>query len=407
MSQFLKKASSKIEKLSNEEILRIIETQNNDLKIRNYILDTAMTGVLLLDMDDKVVYLNATLGNFINLYPRRKYTDSNIARVVRSSEIITFEKDFKESQKPEMEEFFQVENPATGQRTINCRASRVNISNTNAGTKYILLSFMDVTLFNRFKEEFRKNESLAQMTTMAAGVAHEIKNPLASISIYLQLMDKVLEKQGTMTREEAHKYLDVVSEEVDRINKIAVDFLFAVKPMKVSLSICNVNDIVKKTISVVSAELNQKGIELKQRLAVSLPNVLADSSLIQQSLLNLINNAMQAMPEGRENPTIGISTYIESDMVRICVSDNGCGMGEDQMSKIFEPYYTTKSSGTGLGLTVLFKIMKQHGGDVSVRSELGKGSEFTLQIPIPGTERFRIQSSSTTPSDTAEKGTVQ
>lgn len=407
MSQFLKKASSKIEKLSNEEILRIIETQNNDLKIRNYILDTAMTGVLLLDMDDKVVYLNATLGNFINLYPRRKYIDSNIARVVRSSEVIKFEKDFKESQKLEMEEFFQVENPATGQRTINCRASRVNISNTNAGTKYILLSFMDVTLFNRFKEEFRKNESLAQMTTMAAGVAHEIKNPLASISIYLQLMDKVLEKQGTMTREEAHKYLDVVSEEVDRINKIAVDFLFAVKPMKVSLSICNVNDIVKKTISVVSAELNQKGIELKQRLAVSLPNVLADSSLIQQSLLNLINNAMQAMPEGRENPTIGISTYIESDMVRICVSDNGCGMGEDQMSKIFEPYYTTKSSGTGLGLTVLFKIMKQHGGDVSVRSELGKGSEFTLQIPIPGTERFRIQSSPTTSPDTDEKGTVQ
>ena len=80
-------------------------------------------------------------------------------------------------------------------------------------------------------------------------------------------------------------------------------------------------------------------------------------------------------------------------MVKISVQDNGCGMTEDQMSKIFEPYYTTKSSGTGLGLTVLFKIMKQHGGDVTVHSNLGEGSEFILQIPVPQNERFRIADS--------------
>ena len=265
-----------------------------------------------------------------------------------------------------------------------CIASRVS------EIKALLFVFRDMTFFNRFKEEFRKNESLAQMTTMAAGVAHEIKNPLASISIYLQLMDKMMEKNGSMTREEAKKYLDVVSEEVDRINKIAVDFLFAVKPMKVNLAICNVNDIVKKTVSVVSAELKEKGIAFKQHLAVSLPKVLADSSLIQQSILNLINNAMQAMPEDRKDPAITVSTFMENDMVKISVADNGCGMTEEQMSKIFEPYYTTKSSGTGLGLTVLFKIMKQHEGDVTVSSTPGVGSEFTLQIPVPSSERFRL-----------------
>ena len=384
MSQFVKKASSKIEKLSNEEILRIIETQTNDLKIRNYILDNSIEGSLMLDGSDNVIYLNATLTNLITLYPRKKYTDVNVSKVIADSDMVAFIRKFRKSGKETMEEYFQVSDPVHGQRSVICIASRVS------EIKALLFVFRDMTFFNRFKEEFRKNESLAQMTTMAAGVAHEIKNPLASISIYLQLMDKMMEKNGSMTREEAKKYLDVVSEEVDRINKIAVDFLYAVKPMKVNLAICNVNDIVKKTVSVVSAELKEKGIAFKQHLAVSLPKVLADSSLIQQSILNLINNAMQAMPEDRKDPAITVSTFMENDMVKISVADNGCGMTEEQMSKIFEPYYTTKSSGTGLGLTVLFKIMKQHEGDVTVSSTPGVGSEFTLQIPVPSSERFRL-----------------
>lgn len=384
MSQFVKKASSKIEKLSNEEILRIIETQTNDLKIRNYILDNSIEGSLMLDGSDNVIYLNATLTNLITLYPRKKYTDVNVSKVIADSDMVTFIRKFRKSGKDTMEEYFQVSDPVHGQRSVICIASLVS------EIKALLFVFRDMTFFNRFKEEFRKNESLAQMTTMAAGVAHEIKNPLASISIYLQLMDKMMEKNGSMTREEAKKYLDVVSEEVDRINKIAVDFLYAVKPMKVNLAICNVNDIVKKTVSVVSAELKEKGIAFKQHLAVSLPKVLADSSLIQQSILNLINNAMQAMPEDRKDPAITVSTFMENDMVKISVADNGCGMTEEQMSKIFEPYYTTKSSGTGLGLTVLFKIMKQHEGDVTVSSTPGVGSEFTLQIPVPSSERFRL-----------------
>ncbi len=384
MSQFVKKASSKIEKLSNEEILRIIETQTSDLKIRNYILDNAMEGCLMLDMSENVIYLNTTLSNLITLYPRNKYLDINVSKVIVDGDILSFVRKFRKSSQPTMEEFFEVEDPVHGHRSVSCSATRAS------DLKAMMFVFRDITFFNRFKEEFRKNESLAQMTTMAAGVAHEIKNPLASISIYLQLMDKMMEKNGSMTREEAKKYLDVVSEEVDRINKIAVDFLFAVKPMKVNLAICNINDVVNKTVSVVEAELEQKGIALNLHLAVSLPKVLADCTLIQQSILNLINNAMQAMPEDRKDPTITVSTFMEDDMVKICVADNGCGMTEEQMSKIFEPYYTTKSSGTGLGLTVLFKIMKQHEGDVTVHSTPGKGSEFTLQIPVPSTERFRL-----------------
>ncbi len=384
MSQFVKKASSKIEKLSNEEILRIIESQNTELRIRNMILDNLIAGCLMVGSDGTVMYMNSTLADLTSLSSRKKYIGLDISRVFIDPEVLAFLNRFIASKDTTDEEFFETEVPGDCTKSISCTAERLNDPDC------ALFVFRDITFINRFKEEFRKNESLAQMTTMAAGVAHEIKNPLASISIYLQLMDKLMEKNGSMTREEARKYLDVVEEEVERINKIAVDFLFAVKPMKVNLAACSVNDVVDKTVNVVGAELKDKGIKLVIHLATSLPKVFADSALLEQSLLNLVKNAMQAMPEGRKDPRITISTYIESDMVRISVQDNGCGMTEDQMSKIFEPYYTTKSSGTGLGLTVLFKIMKQHGGDVTVHSVYGEGSEFILQIPVPQTERFRL-----------------
>ena len=387
MSQFVKKAVGKIEKLSDEEIQRIIETQNSDLKLRNLILDNSFEGSLLVAEDGNVLYLNNTLTSMIPVSERKKYSDVKVNKVILNNEILSFIKGFLSSSDEQAGDFFEVEHPSVGVRALDCSARRIPEYNA------CLFVFRDVTIFNRFKEEFRKNESLAQMTTMAAGVAHEIKNPLASISIYLQLMDKLLEKNGSMTREEAHKYIDVVSEEVDRLNRITVDFLFAVKPMKVDLNLCNINDVVNKTVGVVKAELEEKGIKLRVHLATSLAKVFADCSLMEQSLLNLVKNAIQAMPEDRKDPQIIISTYMESDMVKISVQDNGCGMTEDQMSKIFEPYYTTKSSGTGLGLTVLFKIMKQHGGDVVVHSTYGEGSEFILQVPVPQSQRFRIEDS--------------
>ncbi len=384
MSQFVKKASSKIEKLSTEEIVRIIEAQNYELKVRNAVLDNSFQGYLLVDSNGTIIYMNENLGGLVPVAARKKYSGVNVSRAISNAEILEYINGFIASDKETATEFFDVDVGMDEPKSISCYASRVS------DPQCFSFLFRDLTFFNRFKDEFRRNESLAQMTTMAASVAHEIKNPLASISIYLQLMEKMMEKNGMMTLEDSKQYLDIINEEVERINKIAVDFLFAVKPMKVSLNICNINDIVKKTAKVVEGELQAKGIEFKMNLATSLPKVFADSSLMEQSILNLVKNAMQAMPKDRENPSISISTYMDSDMVKLSVADNGCGMTEDTMSKIFEPYYTTKSSGTGLGLTVLFKIMKQHGGEVKVHSTYGEGSEFTLQIPVPQTERFRL-----------------
>ena len=193
MSQFVKKASSKIEKLSNEEILRILDSQNTELKIRNTILDNLIAGCLMVTSDGTIMYMNQAVSDLTSLSSRKKYTGLNIARVFVDPEVLQFLKKFIGSDAKNDDEFFETEIPGGGSKSISCTAEKLSDPLCS------LFVFRDITFINRFKEEFRKNESLAQMTTMAAGVAHEIKNPLASISIYLQLMDKLMEKNGSMS----------------------------------------------------------------------------------------------------------------------------------------------------------------------------------------------------------------
>lgn len=392
MNQFVKKASSKISKMSDEQILGIIDTQSAELRIRNLALDNSYIGYMLVQNDGTVMYMNRQAVLLVPSYRRKKYTNTLVHKVIMDDGLLSFIDACLGDSKPAQSNVFEFDDPGAGKRYINCMTLRPG------DFEGVLFTFSDVSYFHRFKEEFRKNESLASMTTMAAGVAHEIKNPLASISIYLQLLDRELSRNGSVDKATADKYLSVVKEEVDRINAIAVDFLFAVKPMSVNLEKMSLNDIVDNVAKVVAPELDGKGISLDLRLATSMPNVMIDPALMKQVVLNLVKNAMQAMEGNAEKSgdscakekRITITSYIDGEYAALGVSDTGCGMTEEQMEKIFEPYFTTKSYGTGLGLTVLFKIMKELSGDVNVHSTLGVGSEFIIRVPIPKDERFRI-----------------
>ena len=196
---------------------------------------------------------------------------------------------------------------------------------------------------------------------MAAGVAHEIKNPLASIGIHLQLLRKAFERKESLTMEDANRYLNVIDEEIERLNAIVVDFLFAVRPMDVRLRLENVNDVVNDVFNFVSHELQQHGIMIERHLEEFLPKLRLDENLLKQALLNIIKNAMNAMEES--GGVLVVSTKLLGDHVALTIRDTGMGMDESTMTKIFEPYFTTKPSGSGLGLTMVFKVVKSTSGD--------------------------------------------
>lgn len=237
----------------------------------------------------------------------------------------------------------------------------------------------------------RRSESLASMTTMAAGVAHEIKNPLAAMSIHTQLLRKAFGKKGSLTLEDAEEYIRVIEEETETLNKIAVDFLFAVKPMDAELRLSSLNDISSEVVSFLLPEAEDKNIAVEEQESEFLPLLMLDERLVKQALLNLIQNAFSAMEDG--GGKLIVKTMQDGDYVLLRVSDTGKGIEKDKLDKIFEPYYTTRAKGTGLGLTLVYKIMKEHGGDVHVNSTPSVGTTFELSFPIPKSERKSLSSS--------------
>jgi len=247
--------------------------------------------------------------------------------------------------------------------------------------------FSDVTEHNANEARMRRSENLASMTTMAAGVAHEIKNPLAAMGIHLQLMKKAFVRQGCLSLDEAQRYIDVLDEEITRLNSIVVDFLFAVRPLDTRLRLGSIMKTLNEITAFVDPELSENHVTLACDFSTSLPKLEFDENLLKQVLLNLIKNAMNAMEQGGR---LTLQARPDGNQVLISVQDTGIGMDDETLQKIFEPYFTNKATGTGLGLTIVYKIMKEHHGDISVKSKLGEGTTFTLSFPIPKSERLSL-----------------
>ena len=238
----------------------------------------------------------------------------------------------------------------------------------------------DITEKRHREVRLRRAENLASLTTLAAGVAHEIKNPLGAISIHLQLMQKKLTKgNGKKTDPLVEKYFGILNEEVDRLNRIVVDFLFAVRPMTLDLREGDINVLIADLAEFVRAELEQSRIHLFLEFDEKLPPVLIDERYMKQVLLNLIKNAQAAMPSGG---LLTIATLGSDSEIRISVCDTGIGISPEILKKMFEPYFTTKANGTGLGLTLVYKIIREHQGDISVDSREGEGTDFEIVLPV-------------------------
>jgi two-component system, sporulation sensor kinase E len=242
----------------------------------------------------------------------------------------------------------------------------------------------DITEKRRKEAQLRRAESLASLTTLAAGVAHEIKNPLGSLSIHIQLIRKALQNKERVELAYLERHLGVVDEEIDRLNKIVVDFLFAVRPMDVKLREADPGELIAGIAEFIKPEAERAGVMIELTVGEDLPRVALDERLMKQAVLNLVKNALAAMPGGGK---LRLSAERVEDEVRISVEDSGVGISEEDLPKIFEPYFTTKENGTGLGLTITFKIVREHDGEIMVTSRAGHGSTFQISLPIPQKER--------------------
>ena len=237
---------------------------------------------------------------------------------------------------------------------------------------------------SKLYQQMKERDRLAALGEMSAGLAHEIRNPLAAIKGAIQYLEP------RRLPEEDREFLEIIVEEVNRLNGVVTQFLDYSRPLKPSMAPSSVNEILEKTFRLLLAETPPQ-IEVRLDLAPALPRVLCDAEQLKQVFLNLALNAFQAMPRGGK---LGVATRVERDelafwregkrrrdMVEIRFRDSGPGIPEEARENIFVPFYTTKEKGTGLGLAICQRIVKAHGGSIAVRSAHGEGAEFVISLP--------------------------
>jgi two-component system, sporulation sensor kinase E len=381
MRKFIDRALQKLAKLDSEQIRNLIYDLANENDRLESVLDSLSDGVLVSDEQHNLIFVNKPAERLVPLASSEIY-ERRIWDAIADQEIAAFLQESLSNQESVFDEEFTLDHGGKNRTLAVCVLPVVKEGHIQGN----LFHLKDITERKSKEARLRRAESLASLTTLAAGVAHEIKNPLGSIGIHIQLVQKSLQEDD-IDRDRVHGYIDVVNEEVSRLNKIVVDFLFAMRPMNVELSDGDLNEVVRGVLDFVQYELETSDIELIADLAETLPKIELDEKYLKQALMNIIKNAIAAMPDGG---TLRVSSERRGDDVQLDIADTGVGMSDDVAEKIFEPYYTTKDYGSGIGLTLVYKVIKEHLGEISVQTQEGHGTTFTLSFPVPQRERHLL-----------------
>ncbi|HMF46761.1 MAG TPA: ATP-binding protein [Candidatus Udaeobacter sp.] len=237
----------------------------------------------------------------------------------------------------------------------------------------------DITESRRTAQQTIESERLNALRLLAAGVAHEIGNPLNSLHIHLQLMERSVQKLHDGEKKELQRSIDVARSEVNRLDSIVTQFLKAIRPSRPQLRPENVNTIVEEAVRFFTPELQDREIVVEQELRSDLPLLQLDRDQMKQAFYNVIKNGVEAM---HRHGTLRIRTDLADTHVIVRFEDSGGGMSAENLSRVFEPYFTTKASGSGLGLLIVRRIVREHGGELSVESNQGKGLALTIRLPF-------------------------
>ena len=236
----------------------------------------------------------------------------------------------------------------------------------------------DITESRRSAQETIESERLNALTLLAAGVAHEIGNPLNSLHIHLQLMERKVRELDDNARAELQDSINVARSEIARLDSIVTQFLRAIRPSRPQLHPENINAIVEETVRFFAPEIQERDVVVEQELRSDLPPLQIDRGQMKQAFYNVIKNSLEAM---KRRGILRIHTDMNDTQVLISFVDTGGGMSAEDLSRVFEPYFTTKPSGTGLGLLIVRRIVREHGGELSIESSEGKGLTLTIRLP--------------------------
>ena len=260
--------------------------------------------------------------------------------------------------------------------------ARVDISASlirYSGSEVIQSFIRDITEKKLLEKRVMQTDKLASIGTFTAGLAHEIRNPLNSVNLQLLLLERRILDGTRFTETESLELINIVREEVSRLDNLVTEFLFFAKPLNLDFHPCNIHRIIDDVFALFYARIEQNQISLERKYMDNMPLLSLDTEKIKQALINIVQNSIEAMGDGG---VLSVTTELRSKKVVVRVGDSGAGIPKEDLDKVFEVFYTSKEKGTGLGLPISFHIIELHGGTIEIGSENGAGTTCTMSFMI-------------------------
>jgi PAS domain S-box-containing protein len=402
-SSFLDKILERVGRLDAEGLQTVVQRLARERSFLETLFNTIEDGVLVVDEAGRILYLNQAAMRLLGLKP--DVEGEPITKLVPELDWQNISRFDGGTSPVVVRHEFEVHFP----RTRFLRLYAAPLDGHATGTAGVALILHDATEARQKTFEAIESERVQALTLLAASVAHEIGNPLNALHIHLQLMEREIRRlrrasrlkpkaepiaaKRSRAREAAidtveengeavtrlEQFVAVAKGEINRLDYIITQFLQALRPTPPQFRPVQLNDVVQKTLDLLRPELDNRGLAIKLRLGSQLPVASIDATQIQQVLVNLIKNAMQAMTRGG---TLTVQTGEGSEGVWLVVGDTGGGIPQEQINRIFEPFYTTKKKGSGLGLMIVQRIIRAHGGRIELESRVGRGTTFRIWLPL-------------------------
>ena len=372
---FLDKLIDRLDRVDPQSLQSFVLKLSREKGFLETLFNTIQEGIIVADADGRIRYINAAACDLLGI-PSDSAEGELLSRYLRDLNWQKIWSADKEEWSKVLTQELEVFYPR--QRFLNFYIVPL-FDEAHSVVTGLAVILRDVTEARRRTETTIESEKISALTLLAAGVAHEIGNPLNSLNIHLQLMERELKKLPAKKAQRLRDDIRVARDEIQRLDRIINQFLHAVRPTKPDLQRASLNDVVAETLTLLEHELASRDIFVEQELAGDLPKSLVDRAQLKQAFYNVIKNALQAM---RAGGILRVRTEATDTQVIVSFIDTGQGIAPEQIGRIFEPYYTTKKDGSGLGLMIVQRIVREHGGTIEVESNVGRGTTFRIKLPI-------------------------
>jgi len=372
----LDRVLGRIDKLDSVNLANLVQRLARERGVFEDIFNTLQEGVLVITADGEIEYANAAAHRLIGL-GEEALPGQVLWRLVpglRPSFGVSL--DDTDAAMPVVAREFELTYPEP--RTVRLYMVPFR-SEGRGGERRFAVILSDVTRDKQTTEARIEDERTSSILLLAAGVAHELGNPLNSLNIHLELINRKLKKLKAGREADAMAdSIHVCQEEVKRLDGIITNFLDAIRPRPPDLTEVNLADVLSEVLAFQHREISDRGVQVEAETSAELPAVMADRNQVKQVFFNIVKNALEAMQPGGK---LRIRAGTDDDNVILAFGDTGSGIKQEDLVRLFQPYHTTKPGGHGLGMMIVQRIMRDHGGQIGVESKEGVGTVVTLQFP--------------------------